>query len=197
MTSFPLDLAGLSPDASRRDVLRLSIQGALLAVAGLAAGGWELSGSVGYDRMQFIRALFPATLGDVGEEALTQNADFVMRAFDRGLFGVTNAPLDALRDQLDGMFADSFVNGSPLSRRDLLAAIDFETFRSGNPIAHPWYPVKTMLLVSYFTSQHGMEHTLRYELAPGRYDPDVPAKGFVPVSNDWNAVRMRKPLVLS
>jgi Gluconate 2-dehydrogenase subunit 3 len=68
-----------------------------------------------------------------------------------------------------------------------LTAIDAVAFKPGMPT--PWTILKGLILTGYYTSEAGASQELRYELVPGRWDPDIPAKpGDRAWSSDWTAV---------
>ena len=70
----------------------------------------------------------------------------------------------------------------------VLGALDAEAFAPDGK-DHPWKVIKALILTGYYTSETGGAKELRYELVPGRYDPDVPntpsTRAF---SSDWTAV---------
>ena len=78
---------------------------------------------------------------------------------------------------------------APAERRAAaLAAIDSEAFASRDSVS-PWKPLKALILTGYYTSEAGASQELRYELVPGRYDPDIPlAPTDRAWSSDWTAV---------
>lgn len=53
----------------------------------------------------------------------------------------------------------------------------------------PWHKIKSLILLGYYTSQAGATQELRYELVPGRWDPDLPAGPHDRAwSSDWTAL---------
>jgi hypothetical protein len=74
------------------------------------------------------------------------------------------------------------------ARAEVLAALDAEAYTEGVK-DHPWRTVKGLILTGYYTSEVGGSQELRFELVPGRYDPDLPVtpetRAF---SSDWTAV---------
>lgn len=96
--------------------------------------------------------------------------------------------LEAMLDRRAG--GDWLVRAEP-RRDELLAALDADAFPQGPPppVASPWVAIKGLILLGYYTSLIGGSKELRYELVPGRYDPDIPItpqdRAF---SSDWTAV---------
>lgn len=69
-----------------------------------------------------------------------------------------------------------------------LAALDAAAFSDGSG-EHPWKTIKALILTGYYTSEVGATQELRYELVPGRWEPDLlltPADRAW--SSDWTAV---------
>ncbi|HET9629832.1 MAG TPA: gluconate 2-dehydrogenase subunit 3 family protein [Novosphingobium sp.] len=139
--------------------------------------------------------------GDVG------TGDFVLLALAHGLSGSADPVSSGLlsrqvrhlrRDgslrhaewleaELDLRAGGDFLR-SPARQAALLGALDSEAYGQGQD-RHPWRTIKTLLLTGYYTSEAGGSQELRYELVPGRWDPDLPAtpqtRAF---SSDWTAV---------
>lgn len=131
--------------------------------------------------------------------------DFVLLALAHGLEGTGRpvaAPAEfAAHRRKDGMFDHAGWIEAELDRRaggdfltlaasaqaEHVAALDREAFAA--PAWHPWKPLKTLILTGYYTSEAGASQELRYELIPGRWDPDLPATGETRAfSSDWTAV---------
>ena len=137
--------------------------------------------------------------GDVGA------GDFVLLALAHGLEGARQplaspAPsytpylrsdgslchADWFQAELDRRAGGRFL-GVP-HRADVLTALDAEAFAQGMR-EHPWRTIKALILNGYYTSEAGGSQELRYELVPGRWDPDLPATPqTVAWSSDWTAV---------
>ncbi|WP_226017930.1 gluconate 2-dehydrogenase subunit 3 family protein [Novosphingobium sp. FKTRR1] len=99
--------------------------------------------------------------------------------------------LDWLEATLDQAAGSDFLRLAPLEQVRILTGIDNAAFPPGPPLAvpSPWASLKGLILTGYYTSQAGAAQELRYELVPGRWDPDVPLKaGDSAWSNDWTAV---------
>ena len=69
-----------------------------------------------------------------------------------------------------------------------LPAIDAAAYADG-AAPSPWKIIKGLILTGYFTSEAGATRALRYELIPGRFDPDIPLRpGDRSWASDWTAV---------
>ncbi len=187
---------------TRRDALRLALQATSLSVLALPLA--SLAGCSHAPEMSYMRrsalleALVKLVLPHSDPAQVLDNRSFLFRSIDRAMRGVTFAHLDALAADLDARAAGNFLELPRAKALDCLAALDSTTFAAAKPIENPWFGIKAMILIAYFTSSPGMEDTLVYDLVPGRYDPDVHVdETFKPLSNDWSAVRVRIPLVAS
>lgn len=132
--------------------------------------------------------------------------DFVLLALAHGLEGSrapvasVSLPSVALFSRNDGSLRHARWLEAELDRRAggdflraadpaaILSAMDAEAFAEGTR-EHPWRVVKSLILLGYYTSEVGGAQELRYELVPGRFDPDLPATpATVAYSSDWTAV---------
>ena len=132
--------------------------------------------------------------------------DFVLLALAHGLDGSRDPLTGAAREtyarfrRSDGSLNQARWLEHELGRRSpggflgdprragVLAALDAEAYAEGAN-DHPWRLVKTLILTGYYTSEIGGSQELRYELVPGRWDPDLPANGStIAFSSDWTAV---------
>lgn len=84
--------------------------------------------------------------------------------------------------------------GGPWLKRDdgvrtrALTALDDEAYAEGMR-EHPWRTIKSLILTGYYTTELGGSKELRFELVPGRFDPDVPVTPETRAySSDWTAV---------
>ncbi len=140
--------------------------------------------------------------GDVGV------AEFVALALAHGLEG-SRARVDAsqnpglaafrrsdhsldhagwLQHELNRRGGADFLTLDQPARAATLAALDAEAFAEGVR-EHPWRRIKGLILTGYYTSEVGGSQELRFELVPGRWDPDLPlAPGSRAWSSDWTAV---------
>ncbi|MBU0554954.1 MAG: gluconate 2-dehydrogenase subunit 3 family protein [Alphaproteobacteria bacterium] len=135
--------------------------------------------------------------------------DFVILALAHGLSG-TKAPVASgaitpalssfmrrdgslrylpwLERTLDQAANGDFFRRTPAEREDILAKIDAAAMAPGAPWS-PWVAIKGLVLTGYYTSQTGASQELRYELVPGRFDPDLPLRPSDRAwSSDWTAV---------
>ena len=138
--------------------------------------------------------------GDVGAGA------FVALALAHGLDGTRDPAPDSLgprradgsldhaawlERELDRRANGSFLALLPEDRHATLAALDAEAFPPGPPppVPSPWRAIKGLILTGYYTSQAGGSQELRYQLVPGRWEPDLPlSPGDRAWSSDWTAV---------
>lgn len=135
--------------------------------------------------------------------------DFVLLALSHGLSGTRNpvahsaitpdiAPFlrrdgslrhaNWLERTLNRAGNGDFLRLSPAQRATTLGRIDAAAMAQGAPWS-PWAAIKGLILTGYYTSEIGGSRELRYELVPGRFDPDLP---LLPSdrawSSDWTAV---------
>lgn len=95
---------------------------------------------------------------------------------------------DWLEAALNSRARGMFVRQPPARKVAILKALDAEAYASG-AVPSPWKTIKALILLGYYTSEVGGSKELRYELAPGRWDPDLPLKpGDRAFSSDWTAV---------
>ena len=93
-----------------------------------------------------------------------------------------------LEAELDRRAGGDFLAGTLPAQARALSALDAEAY-AANAGDHPWKVIKALVLTGYYTSEPGGAHELRYELVPGRFDPDLPLKpGDRAWSSDWTAV---------
>ncbi len=96
--------------------------------------------------------------------------------------------LDWLEAELDRRAGGSYLKQPVTQRVAALTALDAEAY-APEVRDHPWRTLKAMNLTGYYTSEVGGAQELRFELVPGRFDPDVPLRpedrAF---SSDWTAV---------
>lgn len=196
---------------SRRELLEGA--GLLAMVLGLPALAVKLSGldpaEAPSARQQALlrevaQIVIPRTdtpgAGDVGAGA------FVALALAHGLDGTRDAAPDGpgprradgsldhaawLERELDRRANGSFLAMPAEERHATLAALDAEAFPAGPPPRDPspWRAIKGLILTGYYTSQAGGSEELRYQLVPGRWEPDLPlSPGDRAWSSDWTAV---------
>lgn len=93
-----------------------------------------------------------------------------------------------LETTLDRRTGGDFTGATPAARAAAVGAVDADAFATRDS-GSPWVKIKGLLLTGYYTSEAGGARELRYELVPGRFDPDLPlAPGDRAWSSDWTAV---------
>jgi hypothetical protein len=124
--------------------------------------------------------------GQAGNGAVPEGPHALDRpvgAGDTGLFY-----LDTVGRRLNAMGKGDFLRLPPARQFTLLSALDAEAFGPGHE-GDAWHKIKELILTSYYTSEIGGAQELRYELVPGRWEPDIPigaqTRAF---SSDWTAV---------
>ncbi len=138
-------------------------------------------------------ALLPAT--DIPGAGQPDNVAFVLRAIDGELMKVPRDLIDQLLSDLRERGFPDLVTVIPDEVARWIAALDRAVMLLDEPRAHPWFALKALIAVSYFTSEAGMTQLLRYELSPGRYDSNVViGADWKPLSNDWSAVSVRRQI---
>jgi len=93
-----------------------------------------------------------------------------------------------LESELNHRVGGDWLSAPHSERAASLAALDAEAYAEGRK-EHPWRTVKGLILTGYYTSEVGGSQELRFELVPGRYDPQVPVTPDTRAySSDWTAV---------
>lgn len=93
-----------------------------------------------------------------------------------------------LESELDRRGKGDWLGLAEGERVAALTALDAEAYAEGVK-DHPWRTVKALVLTGYYTSEVGGAQELRFELVPGRYDPDLPVTAETrSYSSDWTAV---------
>lgn len=99
--------------------------------------------------------------------------------------------VDWLEAELDRRSSGDFLSQPAATRTAVLAALDAEAYPKGPPPKNPspWRTIKALVLTGYYTTEVGGAQELRFELVPGRYDPDLPVTPDTRAwSSDWTAV---------
>lgn len=111
---------------------------------------------------------------------------FVALALAHGMGGTADpAAPGAPADNDYGAWLEAEVGSNPAVT---LPKIDTAAF-APDAKPSPWKALKGLILTGYFTSEAGATRALRYELVPGRFDPDLPLKpGDKSWASDWTAV---------
>ncbi|WP_225206087.1 gluconate 2-dehydrogenase subunit 3 family protein [Novosphingobium huizhouense] len=115
--------------------------------------------------------------------------DSALRPFLRADSSLRHLPW--LEATLDRNAQGNFLAIAPAEQARILTALDAAAFPPGPPpqTPAPWATIKGLILTGYYTSEPGGAQELRYELVPGRFDPDIAlAPGDRAWSSDWTAV---------
>ena len=170
----------------------LSVPAALTGLSGCTSPGKEYRDHNGLV-LSLLGIVIPDTkTAGAGNQA---NSEFILRAVNSGLMGVPSDSLDMLAADLDSRGGKAFFNLSPSAQERIIEDLDKEVFAREAERPAPWIPVKALILMSYYTSEAGASQELRYELAPGRYDPDIIIdSNWRPLSNDWSGNTIREAI---
>lgn len=138
---------------------------------------------------------------------------FMERAFRHGLFGGDADTAGNLEEALGAITpGKDFMRSSPAARLAAVKDLDAATFSRPTAVAASsalqigtspagkvdaptepepnrlWRLAKNAIMVGYYMSEGGASQELRYEIVPGRFDPDIPFRpGDTYLSNNWNA----------
>jgi len=121
--------------------------------------------------------------------------DFVELAIDHGLRHSDPQLLAAVAAGLDATAGGAFLALLPAQRTAVLSDVDVRAFaRPPDPQAPPllarWATLKALIVIGYYTSETGGAVELRYELVPGRFEPDIPVNADERAwSSDWTGVK--------
>lgn len=93
-----------------------------------------------------------------------------------------------LESTLDHAAGGDFMRQDRTEQARLLSALDAQAMARGAPWS-PWVAIKGLILTGYYTTEAGGSKELRYNLVPGRFDPDLPLKpDDRAFSSDWTAL---------
>ena len=93
-----------------------------------------------------------------------------------------------LEADLDRRTNGDFLKADDTTRTLAVTTLDAEAYAEGVR-THPWRTLKALILTGYYTSEAGGSQELRFELVPGRYEPDLPITPETRAySSDWTAV---------
>lgn len=115
---------------------------------------------------------------------------FIALALAHGLAGASPADRTALKERLDKEAGGEFLALDAQRQQAVLAPLDAASFSrdpSASAAGEPaWARIKQLIVMGYYTSEAGASRELRYQLVPGRWDPDVPLKpGDRESSTNW------------
>jgi hypothetical protein len=109
--------------------------------------------------------------------------DFFFVALAHGLADSSPADLEQLRRNVraDGGREPQDLDAQAL--HDLIARIDAAAYQARGSY---WARLKKVVILGYYSSEIGASQELRYELVPGRFEPDLPVTAETrALSNDW------------
>ncbi len=111
---------------------------------------------------------------------------FVALALAHGMGGTADPKSPSAPPDDDyGVWLEKSLGSDPAAT---LPVIDAAAYAEG-AAPSPWKTIKDLILTGYFTSEAGATRALRYELVPGRFDPDIPLRpGDTSWASDWTAV---------
>jgi hypothetical protein len=138
-------------------------------------------------------AVIPAT--DTPGARAAGVAAFVETAAAHGINEASESLLSRFAAALDELAGSAYLQEPEERRRALLADIDARAFskpqdQTLSEVLRQWPTLKGLIVVGYYTSEIGASRELRYILAPGRFDPDVPLKPDDRAwSSDWTGVK--------
>ena len=121
--------------------------------------------------------------------------DFVELAIKHGLHRSAPDLLSSVAAALDELANGSFLALSHEQRVALLADVDRRASTplvdsGAPPILTHWITLKALIVIGYYTSEVGGAVELRYDLVPGRFEPDIPSMpGDRAWSSDWTGVK--------
>ncbi|WP_313807048.1 gluconate 2-dehydrogenase subunit 3 family protein [Sphingobium sp.] len=193
-----MPMAGTRLDRRAALTMGLMVSGALALVpAASLLSGCGARPLISGDHSTLVLILLGLVVPDTNSPGAgtMDNMAFVLKAVNSGLM---NAPVDTLarlEEELDWRAGARFVDLPPDRREQIVVAHDKAVF--DRPIAFPcpWFTTKALILMSYYTSEAGASQELAYELAPGRYDPDVPVNAsWKPLVNDWAGNSIKKAI---
>jgi hypothetical protein len=120
---------------------------------------------------------------------------FVELAVSHGLRDSDAQLLSDLATALDTAAGGAFLSLGAEPRAVLLADIDHQVFSQTATATSAaglgsWATLKALIVIGYYTSEIGGSQELRYQLVPGRFEPDVPVGSDERAwSSDWTGVK--------
>lgn len=136
-----------------------------------------------------VKAGVPAFLAlAIGHGISGSNAPVAAALFTGGKAPAEAGILDWLSFELDLKAGRAFLSATPDMQVRVLTDLDSQAYTRGNEKS-PWRTLKGLIVTGYYTSEIGASQELRFELVPGRFDPDIPVGPKDRAwSNDWTAV---------
>ena len=136
-----------------------------------------------------------AYLDEIGETIIPQTTTAGAKAANVGVFmtvmirdcydekdqKIFREGMNKLNEASDKKYDKSFMEADAKQRHDLLVEVDKETKdyttnKKKEDPNHYFRIMKELTLLGYFTSEKGMNESLRYVESPGKYDPCIPYK---------------------
>lgn len=116
------------------------------------------------------------------------NAPIADALFTGGKAPANAGLLDWLGFELDLKTGGAFLSARRDAQEKALADLDAAAYAKGGEKS-PWRILKGLIVTGYYTSEIGGSQELRFELVPGRFDPDVAVGPRERAwSSDWTAV---------
>lgn len=116
------------------------------------------------------------------------NAPVAEALFTGGKAPADAGLLDWLGFELDLKTGGPFLSARTDAQAKALADLDAAAYARGGEKS-PWRILKGLIVTGYYTSEIGGSQELRFELVPGRFDPDVAVGPNERAwSSDWTAV---------
>lgn len=167
--------AGVTPD------LPLRVQQLLNRVCDLTIPDTDTPGAV--------KAGVPAFVSlAIASGIARANAPVADTLFTGGKAPAGAGLLDWLGFELDLKTGGTFLSSTPEDQVKALTDLDAGAYAKGADKS-PWRTLKGLILTGYYTSEIGGSQELRFELVPGRFDPDIPVGPQDRAwSSDWTAV---------
>jgi hypothetical protein len=176
---------------------RLFLLGSLAISAGLICNPSEIWARAGQlsESSEFLNRVADLVIPATATPGATQVGvpRFVLSAIQNGLQGATNLLLDNVQQVINNYVGGDFLVLPQPKQHQLLAEIDAKVF--ANDPALPaaladWRKLKALIVIGYYSSEVGSTQELRYQLIPGRFEPDVKLgedrRGW---SSDWTGVK--------
>jgi hypothetical protein len=107
---------------------------------------------------------------------------FVRLALTHGLRDSVPEDRAHVNQKLDELAGGRFMALDHAKQREIVERMDAAAFERGVPPS-PWTRIKALILIGYYTSEIGSSKELHYELAPGRWEPDVELQ---PGEREWS-----------
>jgi hypothetical protein len=120
----------------------------------------------------------------------TQTPAFVELALAHGMSELDLSVVGRLAQELEAAGGGAaFADLAPDAQVAALTSLDQAAFERDAQVGEAWRSIKALIATGYYTSEAGASQELRYELVPGRYDPDVPVDETTRMfSSDWTSM---------